>query len=145
MFKQMGKKILLNFMRKIYAYQDLWYLVCAYRVYVLIRLNMVLHIIIILGWLRREKTFLQGFRQSEIQTCLLRYRDYLENLNFTRSKSRYDTLQYPNNKGTDQTARMRRLVCTFAFANPPRWVVFFANPRRWVFLRGGPYKVPIPK
>ena len=77
-----------------------------------------------LGWLQREKTFLRGFRQSEIQTCLLRYRDYLENLNFTRSKSRYDTLQYPNNKGTDQTARMRRLVCTFAFANPPRWVVF---------------------
>ena len=73
---------------------------------------------------RRKKTCLRGFRQSEIQTSLLSYRDYLENRNFDRSsdpvyvywvrdrsKLTYKTFQKANNKGADQTARMRRLVC----------------------------------
>ena len=62
---------------------------------------------------RREKTCLRGFRQSEIQTSLLSYRDYLETWHFACSKSRYDSLQQANNKGADQTARMHRLVCVF--------------------------------
>ena len=40
---------------------------------------------------RREKTCLRGVRQSEFQTSLFSYRDKLENRNFDRSKSRYDT------------------------------------------------------
>ena len=35
------------------------------------------------------------------------------NLNFVCNKFRYDTFQKVNDKGADQTARMRRLVCTF--------------------------------
>ena len=52
---------------------------------------------------QREKTCLRGFRQSEIQTNLLLFRDQLENCNFARSKCRYDTFQKANNKGADQT------------------------------------------
>ena len=37
--------------------------------------------------------------------------DWLEKLNFAGSKLRYGTFQTANNKGTDQTALMRRLVC----------------------------------
>ena len=33
--------------------------------------------------------------------------------------SRYDTFQYVKNKAADQTARMRRLVCTFVVCKPP--------------------------
>ena len=33
--------------------------------------------------------------------------------NFACSKSRYDTFQYVNNKGADQTVRLRRLVSAF--------------------------------
>ena len=36
---------------------------------------------------------------------------------FARSKSRYDTFQLANNKGVDQTARMRRLVSGFVVRN----------------------------
>ena len=60
---------------------------------------------------RREKTCLRGFRQSELQTSLLSYTVYLENYNFTCSKFTYDSFQNANNKGADQTAPMRRLVC----------------------------------
>ena len=50
---------------------------------------------------RREKTCLRGFRQSEIQTSLLSYRDLLENWNFTSTKITYDTFKKANNKGAD--------------------------------------------
>ena len=72
---------------------------------------------------QREKPCLRGFRQSEIQTNLLSYRDQLENCNFARSKSRYhgyDTFEKANNKGADQTAQMRRLVCAFVVRKPPK-------------------------
>ena len=40
-------------------------------------------------------------------------------LKFACSKFRHDTFQKANNKGTDQSARMRRLVCAFVVCNPP--------------------------
>ena len=48
----------------------------------------------------------------------LSYIDKLEDWNFSRSKSRYNTFQKTNNKGADQPARMRRLVCAFDVAKP---------------------------
>ena len=69
---------------------------------------------------RREKTCLRGVRQSQFQTSLLSYRDYLENLHFACSWSRYGTFQLANNKGADQTARMRRLVCACVVRKPPK-------------------------
>ena len=68
---------------------------------------------------RREKTCLRCFRQSEFQTGLLSYRDYLENLNFTCSKVKNGSFQKANNKSADQTARMRRLVCACVVRKPP--------------------------
>ena len=52
-----------------------------------------------------------GIPSSEIQTSLLSYRDNLENWNFTSAKFTYEIFQKTNDKGADQTARMRRLVC----------------------------------
>ena len=69
---------------------------------------------------RREKTCLRGFRHSEIQTSLPSYRDALENRNFTRGKFTYETYQKANNKGADQSARMRRLVCVCVVRKPPK-------------------------
>ena len=69
---------------------------------------------------RREKNCLRGFRQSEFQTSLLSYRDYIENSNFTCSKITYDTFHKSNNKDADQTARMRRLVCACVVRKPPK-------------------------
>ena len=65
-------------------------------------------------------TCLRGFWQSAIQTSLLNYRDQIENWNFARSKSRYNTFQKANNKGAGQTARMRRLVCACVVRKPPK-------------------------
>ena len=67
---------------------------------------------------QRDKTCLQGFRQSETQTSLHSYRDQLKNLNFACIKLRYDTFQKANNKGTDQSARMGRLVCACVVPKP---------------------------
>ena len=53
--------------------------------------------------------------------------------NFAWSKSRYDTFQQVNNKGADQTARMRRLVCNSVVHKPPQ--TGFLTPRpiyRWI-------------
>ena len=80
---------------------------------------------------RREKTCLRGFRHSEIQTSLPSYRDALENRNVTLGKFTYETYQKANNKGADQSARMRRLVC----------VCVVRNPRRQVFSRCGPIAI----
>ena len=38
----------------------------------------------------------------------------------TSNKPRYDTFQKANNKGADQTARMRRLVCACVIRNTPK-------------------------
>ena len=52
------------------------------------------HIIMVLIiWPCHEETCLRDFQQSQVQTSLLSYRDYLENRNFARKKSRYDTFQ----------------------------------------------------
>ena len=69
---------------------------------------------------RRDKTFLQGFSQSEFQTSIFGYRDKLENWNFTCRKFTYGTFQKANNKGADQTARMRRLVCACVVRKVPK-------------------------
>ena len=75
---------------------------------------------------RREKTCLQGFRQSEIQTSLLSYKDYLENLNFTRSKFTLKQI-------TKALIRLRGCAGWLAH-------VLFANPRRQGFSRRDPSK-----
>ena len=83
---------------------------------------------------RLDKTCLRGFRQSEIQTSLLTYRDYLENCNFACSKLRYDTFRRANNKGADQTALIRLRGCA-GWSAP----LLFVNHRRRVFSRRGPF------
>ena len=69
---------------------------------------------------RREKTCLRGLRQSETQTNLHSYRDWLENRNFACSKLRYGAFPKANNKGADQTAQMCRLVCIFFVRKTPK-------------------------
>ena len=58
-------------------------------------------------WASSREYLSSGFRQGEVQTSLLSYRDYLEIWNFASGNSRYDTFQSANNKGADQTARIR--------------------------------------
>ena len=62
---------------------------------------------------RYEKTCLRGLRPGKTQTGLLSYMDKLESWNFGFSKYRYYTISVVNNKGADQTVRMRRLILTF--------------------------------
>ena len=69
---------------------------------------------------QRDKTCLRGFWKSEAGTSPLSYTDYLEIWNFACSKPRYDTIKKVNNKGADQTARMRRLVCACVNRKPPK-------------------------
>ena len=77
----------------------------------------------------REKTCLQGFWQSEIQTSLLSYRDKLENWHFACSKFRYDILSKKQ-----ITKVLIRLHACAGWSVPE----LLANPRRQVFWRRGP-------
>ena len=69
---------------------------------------------------RRDKCCPRGFRQIETQTSLLSYRDQLEDQSFACRKFRYDTFQNVKNKGADQSARMRRLLCAFVARKPQK-------------------------
>ena len=60
-----------------------------------------------------KKTCLRCFRPGKTQTGLLSWWDQLESWNFWYSKCRYYPIYIVNNKGADQTAWMRRLMCTF--------------------------------
>ena len=62
---------------------------------------------------RRDKPCHRCFRESETETSLPSYRDWLEHWDFAGSMLRYGTFQKANNKGADQFAQMRRLVCAF--------------------------------
>ena len=76
-----------------------------------------------------EKSCLRDFCLSKTQTSLLSYRDQLEFSHFLCNKYRIYTFMGVNNKGTDQTKPMRRLVCAF--------VVYIQHSQ--VFPIGGPY------
>ena len=49
--------------------------------------------------------------QSNAKQNKDKHRTPSNNGKYIKCKSRYDTFQYVNNKGTDQTAPMRSLVC----------------------------------
>ena len=44
-------------------------------------------------------------------------------------KFRYDTFKKANNKGADQSARMRRLVCAFVVRKPPKTSFLAQGPK----------------
>ena len=60
------------------------------------------------------------------QTSLFCLTGWLENWNFARSKSRYDSSQKATIKVVDETARMHRLVCAFIVTNHWRKVFLVA-------------------
>ena len=61
-----------------------------------------------------RKPVFTGFRPGKTQTSLLSYRDKPETWNFGFARIGITlSLKAANNKGTDQTARMRRLICAF--------------------------------
>ena len=70
-----------------------------------------IELLLIIKWAAIQENLALG--ESKIKTGLLSYRDYLEKINFAHSKSRYDIFQLVNNKDSDQTARMPRLICVF--------------------------------
>ena len=55
--------------------------------------------------------------------------DELENWNFTCSKITYDTFQKMKNKGAEQSARMRRLVCVCVVRKPPKTGFLRSRPK----------------
>ena len=69
------------------------------------------NIVYIVNWAStQENLTFRGFCESDTQISLLSFKDHLENCNFNCSKLRYVMFQKGNNKGSDQSAQMRRLV-----------------------------------
>ena len=101
--------------------------VCLHRVIVVFP-DIALTFLVMLSGPRRQKTCPRGFRQREIQTSLLSYKDYVENRNSTCSTFTYDNFQNVNNKGADQTAQMRRLVCACVVRKPPKTGFLTSRP-----------------
>ena len=75
-----------------------------------------------------------SLRPGKTQTDLLSYRDQLESWNFGYINWRHHSVLAANNKGADQTARMRRLICAFVVRIWHKthflmaWLIFFFNP-----------------
>ena len=67
---------------------------------------------------REKKTCLRGLRPSETLASLLSYRHQLGNLNFASSQFRYFTHHRANDKGADQTVRMRATKSVFSHRGP---------------------------
>ena len=70
------------------------------------------------------KTCLLGFQPNKTQTNLLSYLDQLG----CCSKLGYYTFHIANNKGTDQTAWMHRLVCAFVVRKPQKTGFLASRP-----------------
>ena len=77
-------------------------------------------ILLFINGLQREKTCLWIFWPCHTLAMLFSYRVLLENRNCTCSKFRYDTFQYANNEGFDQTCA--GWSAPLLFANPEDWV-----------------------
>ena len=76
-----------------------------------------------------ERTCLHGVCPRKIQTSMPSYRGRPEYWNFACSKWSHHAFQKAKNKGADQTAQLRRLVCAF----------IIRLQQRQVFLLWGPY------
>ena len=60
-----------------------------------------------------RKCVFGSLRPGKTQTDLFSYRHQLESWNFGYINKRYHSVLAANNKGADQSARMRRLICAF--------------------------------
>ena len=80
-------------------------------------------------WASSRQTCLRGFWQSKTQNSLPSY-GQLEKWNFGWSKLDNYAFQIENNKGADQTARMRRLVCAIVFRKPPKTGFLMSRPKK---------------
>ena len=79
---------------------------------------------------RPEKTRSLGFPTKRDSNQSPQLQRLGKNWNFTCSKFTYDTFQKANNKGADQTAQMRWLVCIYVVCKP-RKTDFLASSPNW--------------
>ena len=84
---------------------------------------------------RHKSTHLLDLWQGKTQTGLLSYRDQLEVWNFRFRKYSYYTIQAANNKGADQTARMRRLICAFVVCIRHKQVFSWNGSFKWSVIK----------
>ena len=71
-------------------------------------------------WASPWETLSSGLLTKRVSNQSLQLQRLVRKMKFTSSKLTYDTYLNVNNKGADQTARMRRLVCTFVVRKPPK-------------------------
>ena len=79
-------------------------------------------------WASSQENLSPGFPTMRISKQSPQLPRLARKLKFACSKFRHDTFKYGNNKGADQTARMRRLVCAFVVCKPPKTGFLASRP-----------------
>ena len=81
-------------------------------------------------WASTWQNLSSGFPTKWDSNQLAQLQRLARKLKFAHREPRYDTFQKANNKGADQTARMRRLVCACVVCKPPK-TGFLATRSIW--------------
>ena len=79
-------------------------------------------------WASLRENLSLGFPTKRVSNQSPQLQRLARILKFTRSKFAYGTFQKANNKGADQTARMRRLVCTCVISNTQKTGFLASRP-----------------
>ena len=79
-------------------------------------------------WASSRENLSSGFPKKRVTNKIPQLHRLARKLKFTCSKFTYDTFHKANNKGADQTARMRRLVCACVVRKPPMTVFLATRP-----------------
>ena len=71
-------------------------------------------------WASSQENLSTGFTTNRVSNQAPQLQRLASELKFRYSKFTYGTFQKVNNKGADQTVRMRRLVCACVVCKPPK-------------------------
>ena len=80
------------------------------------------------NWAASKQNLSSGFPTKRYSNQPAKPQRPARKLKFRFSKSRYDIFLKVNNKGADQTAHMRRLVCAFVPRKPPKTGFLASRP-----------------
>ena len=82
-----------------------------------------------LKWTWSRENLSSGFPPKRVPKHTPQLQRLARQLKFICSKSAYGTFIQANNKGADQTARMRRLVCVCVVCNSPKTGFLATRPK----------------
>ena len=94
-----------------------------------VNLSLILLPMSVLKWASSRENLSSGFLKKLVSNQSPQLHRLAKKWNFTCSKLTYNTFHKVNNKGTDQTAWMSRLVCICVVSKPPKTGFLTTRPK----------------